>query len=51
MFVIEVLSVIQIAGEPIERMKKALLLLAFLTEAEHAGKVLGSVVGWPCGSS
>lgn len=46
MFVSEVLSVIQTAGEQIERRKKVLFLLAFLTEAESYGKVVGFLVGW-----
>lgn len=41
MFVSEVLSVIQTAGEQIERRKKVLFLLAFLTEAQSYGKVMG----------
>lgn len=41
MFVSEVLSVIQTAGEQIERRKKVLFLLVFLTKAESYGKVMG----------
>lgn len=41
MFVSGVLSVIQTAGKWIERKKKVLSLLAFLTEAESYGKVVG----------
>lgn len=46
MFVSEVLSVIQTAREQTERRKKVLFLLAFLTEAESYGKVVGFLEGW-----
>lgn len=38
MFVGGVLSVVQTAREQIERRRKVLFLLAFLTEAESSGK-------------
>lgn len=46
MFVSEVLSVIQTAGEQTEKRKKVLFLLAFLTGAESYGKVVGFLEGW-----